>query len=40
MYHGSDEDDGIFWCCKTQESFGPDGQPPPKPIVARDAPVM
>jgi hypothetical protein len=27
MYHGSDEDDGMFWCCNTQESFGPDGAP-------------
>lgn len=27
MYHGSDEDDGLSWCCSTQESFGPDGLP-------------
>jgi hypothetical protein len=27
MYHGSDEDDGMSWCCNTQDSFGPDGLP-------------
>lgn len=33
MYYqpaGQEEDEfasGIFWCCRTQESFGPDGQP-------------
>ena len=29
-YHGQEEDgfsSGIFWCSKTQEGFGPDGQP-------------
>ena len=33
MYHqapGPDDDQfssGLFWCARTQESFGPDGQP-------------
>ena len=29
-YHGQQEDEyasGIYWCSKTQENFGPDGQP-------------
>lgn len=33
-YHGSETDEfssGLFWCQKTHESFGPDGQPAAKP---------
>ena len=31
-YQGHEQEDdefssGVFWCCKTQENFGPDGQP-------------
>ena len=31
--HGQEEDEfssGVFWCGKTQENFGPDGQPASK----------
>jgi len=31
--HGQEDDEfasGIHWCAKTQESFGPDGQPADK----------
>jgi hypothetical protein len=29
-YHGQQEDEyssGVFWCSRTQENFGPDGEP-------------
>jgi hypothetical protein len=29
-YHGQVEDEfasGVYWCSKTQENFGPDGEP-------------
>jgi hypothetical protein len=29
-YHGQVEDQfasGVYWCSKTQENFGPDGEP-------------
>ena len=33
--HGQEDDEfssGVFWCGKTQENFGPDGQPVPDPV--------
>jgi len=27
MYYGGEDDDGVFWCAKTEENVGPDGQP-------------
>ena len=30
FYHGNQDDEyasGAYWCCRTHETFGPDGEP-------------